>query len=74
MAHQRASNTPVVNAASASADGVNPMVNLSWTPDGRVILNADAFYIARDHVQQLVAHRVATNQPRTAGLELEVKF
>jgi iron complex outermembrane recepter protein len=114
-------NTQVVNTASASADGVNPMVNLSWTPDGgpllyataakgfregagnfpipttgtvgsvclanlqaigrssaptsydpdsvwsyeigekgrffdgRVILNADAFYIAWDHVQQLVA-------------------
>lgn len=114
-------DTPVLNSAKASANGVNPMVNLSWTPegwpllyatmakgfregagnfpipitgtvgtgclanlqaigrssaptsfdpdtvwsyelgekgrffDGRVIFNADAYYISWAHVQQLVA-------------------
>jgi hypothetical protein len=35
-------DTPVLNAASASANGVNPMVNLSWTPDGGPLLYATA--------------------------------
>jgi outer membrane receptor protein involved in Fe transport len=35
-------DTPVLNAASASANGVNPMVNLSWTPEGGPLLYATA--------------------------------
>jgi outer membrane receptor protein involved in Fe transport len=35
-------NTPVLNAASASASGVNPMVNLSYTPEGGPLLYATA--------------------------------
>jgi outer membrane receptor protein involved in Fe transport len=33
---------PVLNAASASASGVNPMVNLSYTPEGGPLLYATA--------------------------------
>jgi iron complex outermembrane receptor protein len=35
-------DTPLLNAASASANGVNPMVNLSWTPEGGPLLYATA--------------------------------
>jgi iron complex outermembrane receptor protein len=35
-------DTPVLNAASASATGVNPMVNLSYTPQGGPLLYATA--------------------------------
>ena len=35
-------NTPVVNDARASADGLNPMVNLSYTPEGGPLLYVTA--------------------------------
>ena len=35
-------DTPVLNTASASASGVNPMVNLSFTPEGGPLLYATA--------------------------------
>ena len=35
-------DTPVVTPASASASGVNPMVNLSWSPQGDYLVYASA--------------------------------